>query len=220
MMNLLLICKDVEELNPLVKALYEMAIKEIMELGINPCLVETYRPQERQNYLYCQGRASEDCIKKGINRDFALKYANKSSSAVTWTLNSIHAKRKAVDLVPQRVVKGKLTAVWNAQDKETLIIIKTMEKYGFEPGANWSVNADSPHFQIDGNFDSVFMQDKNTRYVTKMIQKALNDKVNTLLKIDGIWGSKTTVAVNKFREVNGWVQNGKLGVTALKLLLS
>ncbi len=219
-MNLLQVCKEVEELNPLVKALYEMAVCEIIQLGVDPCLVETYRPQERQNYLYCQGRMIEECTKKGINKEFALKHANKIVNPVTWTLNSIHSKRKAVDLVPKRVVNDKMTAIWNAQDKQTQIIIKTMEKYGFEAGANWPVNMDSPHFQMDGNFDSVFMQNKNTKYITKVIQKALNKKINTTLKIDGIWGSKTTVAVNKFREINGWVQNGKLGVTALKILLS
>lgn len=219
-MNLLQVCKDVEELNPLVKALYEMAVSEITEVGINPCLVETYRSQERQNYLYCQGRTVEECVKKGINKEFSIKYCNKSASRVTWTLNSIHTKRKALDLVPKRNVNGDMVAIWDAGDKQTQIIIKTMEKYGFEPGANWSVNVDSPHFQMDGRFESVFMQDRNTKYVTRMIQNALNRKVNVSLKIDGDWGSKTTKAVNKFRELNGWIQNGKLGVTAIKILLS
>lgn len=218
-MNLLQVCKDVDELNPLVKALYEMAVYEIIKLGVEPCLVETYRPQERQNYLYCQGRPLEECMKRGICKEFALKYADERTSAVTWTLSSIHSKRKAVDLVPRRVVNGKMTAIWNAQDKQTQIIIKTMEKYGFEAGANWAVNVDSPHFQMNGNFESVFMQGKNTIYITKMIQMALNKKIKSSLKVDGSWGNKTTVAVNKFRELNGWVQNGKLGVTALKVLL-
>lgn len=45
---------------------------------------------------------------------------------VTWTQVSIHTKRNAVDVVTQRKIDGIMTAIWNAQDKETKKIIAIM----------------------------------------------------------------------------------------------
>jgi hypothetical protein len=117
-----------------------------------------------------------------------------------------------------------MTAIWNTQDTQTQVIIKTMQRYGFEAGANWTTSPDSPHFQVKGDFAELFFKGKNTTYVTKVIQKALNDKLGeavlgALLEEDGGWGDKTTDAVNLFRKKNRWSPNGKLGVTALKKLL-
>lgn len=214
-------CRDLKELNPLVRVMLELALADIKKQGVNPLVVETYRSQGRQNYLYCQGRTIAECTAKGITTTFATAYCCPKANKVTQTLNSLHKSRKAVDVVPQRVVKGKMTAIWNVKDKETQIIIKTMQKYGFEAGANWASNPDSPHFQVKGDFTTVFMQGQNTTYVTKAIQTALNKRVNAGLKVDGLWGTKTTEAVNKFRakQKYPYPDNGKLAVTALKELL-
>ena len=118
-------CRDKKALNPLCRVLLDLALDEIRKKGVVPLLVETYRSQARQNYLYTQGRT-------------------RSGSKVTWTLNSIHSKKNAVDLIPQRLVKGKMTAIWDARDPHTKIIISVMEKYGFESGANWASSPDSP----------------------------------------------------------------------------
>jgi peptidoglycan L-alanyl-D-glutamate endopeptidase CwlK len=218
-MNIKETCRDLKELNPLVRVMLELALADIKSQGINPLVVETYRSQERQNYLYCQGRNIAQCTAKGISKSFAEMHCNPKAAQVTWTLNSVHISRKAVDVVPQRLVSGKMTAIWNSQDKETRTIINTMAKYGFEPGANWSVNADSPHFQVKGDFTDLFYIGHTTSYVTMAIQIALNRKIGAGLATDGAWGSKTIALVNKFRLQNKWSQNGKLGATALKKLL-
>jgi peptidoglycan L-alanyl-D-glutamate endopeptidase CwlK len=218
-MNIKETCRDLNQLNPLVKVMLELALTDIKSQGINPLVVETYRSQERQNYLYCQGRTVAQCTAKGISKAFAEKYCNPKATQVTWTLNSVHISRKAVDVVPQRNMSGKMTAIWNSQDKETKAIINTMARYGFEPGANWSTNADSPHFQVKGNFEDLFYLGHTTPYVTMAVQIALNRKVGAGLATDGAWGVKTTAAVNKFRLQNKWSQNGKLGATALRKLL-
>lgn len=207
-------CRDVNKLNILVKTMLELALSDIKSQGVNPLIVETYRSQERQNYLYCQGRTVDECTVKGINTKFAKTYCNPKASKVTWTLNSVHTSKKAVDVVPQRKIKGKMTAIWNTNDKQTQIIIKTMQKYGFEAGANWTTSPDSPHFQVKGNFTDVFSQKCNTVYVTKAIQKALG------ITADGIWGANTTKAVNVFRKKFNWSQNGKIGSIALNKLLA
>lgn len=220
MSNVTAQCRDLNELNPLVRVMLELALEDIRRQGVNPLVVETYRSQERQRYLYCQGRTVTECTAKGISAFFTDAYCNPKTAKVTWTLNSIHIQRKAVDVVPQRKVNGKMTAIWNSQDKQTKIIINTMAKYGFEPGANWQTSPDSPHFQVKGDFDTLFLQGHTTPYVTMAIQIALNRKINAGLATDGIWGAKTTAAVNKFRNANKWGSNGKLGATALRKLLS
>lgn len=218
-MNIKETCRNLNELNPLVKVMLELALIDIRSQGINPLVVETYRPAERQRYLYCQGRTISVCTSVGITKSFATTYSCPKASRITWTLNSVHIQRKAVDVVPQRKVNGVMTAVWNSQDKETKAIINTMAKYGFEPGANWKTNPDSPHFQVNGDFDKLFLSGHTTYYVTMMIQIALNRKIKAGLATDGIWGPLTTKAVNDFRAMNKWHRNGKLGATALRKLL-
>lgn len=219
MSNLIDQCRDLTQLNPLVRVLLQFSLEDIKRHGINPLVVETYRPIERQQYLYCQGRTISECIAAGINREFAEAYSNPKAAKITWTMNSIHIQRKAVDIVPQRLINKKLTAIWNSQDTQTKAIINTMSKYGFEPGANWNSNPDSPHFQIKGDFVSTFSFDHTTTYISKIVQTALNKKIGAELTADGAWGTKTTAAVNAFRKQHGWEENGKLGSYALTKLL-
>ena len=210
-------CSDLKELNKLVRVMLELAIADIKSQGVNPLVVETYRPQERQNYLYCQGRTIAEATAKGISSSFAKAYCNPKSGKVTWTLNSVHKGRKAVDVVPQRVVSGKMTAIWNTRDPQTQIIIKTMQKYGFEAGANWTTTPDSPHFQVKGDFTNVFDRSHNTVYVTKAIQTKLNERECNKLDVDGKWGGQTDDAVNRFRKCRGYkTAKGQIGAVAFK----
>ncbi len=214
-------CRDTKELNKLVRAMLELALADIRNQGVDPLVVETYRSQERQNYLYCQGRTIAECTSKGINQSFASAYCSPKASKITWTLNSVHKSRKAVDVVPQRKVNGKMTAIWDAKDPQTKIIIKTMQKYGFEAGANWTNNPDSPHFQVKADFTNIFDAKHNTTYVTKAIQGQLNKRECNQLKVDGQWGPKTTEAVNRFRKCMGYkTQLGQIGAEAFKALFS
>lgn len=210
--------RDIDELNPLVKVMLNSALSCIKKQKIAPLVVETYRPKERQYYLYGQGRSVATCIGAGMPKKYAQKYA-RSGSKVTWTLNSIHIKRCAVDLIPQR--DGK--AIWNSKDEDTRKIIDIMISVGFEAGANWSSSPDSPHFQVlgIGTKTKVFTKKNANKYVVKMIQKKLkkagfyNDYT-----IDGSWGKATTKAIKRWKGSLGWKKNGKIGTTALKKLLS
>jgi peptidoglycan L-alanyl-D-glutamate endopeptidase CwlK len=221
MSNVTVSCRDAKELNVLVQVMLELAIAEIKAQGVNPLITETYRPQDRQNYLYCQGRNIAECTAKGISSSFAKAYCNPAIGKKTWTLNSVHKSRKAVDIVPQRLVNGKMAAIYNTKDPQTQIIIKTMTKYGFEAGANWITTPDSPHFQVKGAFTSVFKLGANTAYVTKAIQTALNKKIKAGLTVDGNWGTATTAAVNSFRKHMEYknTTSGQLGKDALRDLL-
>lgn len=209
-------CSDINQLNKLVQIMLMLAIADIKSQGVNPLIVETYRPQERQNYLYCQGHTIAESVAKGISKAFAEAYCPaKIVEHPTKTVNSVHKSRKAVDVVPQRKINGKMTAIWNVNDPQTRIIIKTMQKYGFEAGANWKNFVDSPHYQVDGNFTGQFDAKHTTPYVTAAIQTALG------IKVDKLWGQKTTDAINDFRRSQGYkTALGQLGPDAFKTLLS
>lgn len=214
-------CSDLQELNKLVRVMLELALSDIKAQGVNPLVIETYRPQERQNYLYCQGRTIAECVAMGLNQSLAAAYCNPKVGKVTWTLNSVHKSRKAVDVVPQRKVNGKMTAIWNTKDPETQIIIKTMQKYGFEAGANWTTSPDSPHFQVKGEFTNIFDTKHTTDYVTKALQAKLNERECNQLKVDGKWGPATTAAVNRFRKCMGYkTQLGQIGGEAFRALFA
>lgn len=208
-------CRDARKLNSLVQVMLAAALAEIKSQGVTPLIVETYRPRERQYYLYGQGRTAAQCTAAGVPAEKAAKYAKPSAARVTWTLNSIHIQKKAVDVIPVR--NGK--AIWSAGDRDTKEIIRIMTKYGFEAGANWSSSPDSPHFQVKGTFGTVFAKGKNTVHVTRTVQQALKKPGLYSGKVDGVWGDATTKAVNRFRKQQGWTQNGKLGKNGLKKLL-
>lgn len=210
--------RDIEELNPLVKIMLEEALRKIRKNNIIPLVVETYRPKLRQYYLYGEGRTVATCVGAGMPKKYAQQYARKGKQC-TWTLNSIHIKRCAVDLVPQR--DGK--AIWNSKDKDTLKIIDVMKSVGFEAGANWHSSPDSPHFQVLGLGEKTktFTKSNANKYVVKMIQKKLK-KAGFYgdYAVDGSWGKATTTAIKKWKKSLGWTVNAKIGATALKKLLS
>ena len=204
--------RDEKKLNRLVRVQLELAIEDLKRQGVNPLIVETLRTRERQKFLFAQGRSEEQCRAMGIPEEYA-----RTGKIVTSTLNSIHITGCAVDVVPLRVGK----AIWNRHDKDTHKIIVTMAKYGFECGANWTRFSDSPHYQVKGvsSAATVYSKSNNNYYITKAIQKALNEKLGLNLKVDGKWGSRTTNAVNAFRNKLGFKASGTVGVTVLRKLL-
>lgn len=209
--------RDTKELNSLVQIMLEEALKRIRKKKITPLVVETYRSKERQYYLYGQGRSVSACVGAGMPKKMAQKYA-RSGSKVTWTLQSIHIKRCAVDLIPQR--NGQ--AVWNSKDKETQQVISIMEAVGFEAGANWKNSPDSPHFQVDDISSSGknFSKSNTNKYVTKMIQRQLKKAGHYKHEVDGKWGTATDTAVKKWRKAQKWSSKAVIGTKALKKLLT
>lgn len=215
-MNLTERYDDVNKLNKLVRTMLRLALEEINKSGVKASVFETYRTQERQNYLYCQGRTVRECEAVGIKKEFATKYCTPEKNQITWTIKSVHTRKKAVDVVPK--INGKLT--WSHTAKEQTKIVSIMAAYGFECGTNWKKNRDSCHYQVKGDFTSAFTQKNNTTYVTKVIQKALNKKIKAGLVVDGVWGNKTTAAVNKFRKSQGYkTALGQIGAEAFEALV-
>lgn len=192
-------------LNKVVEVLLKLAIADCKAKGVTPLIVETIRTQERQYWLFGQGRTAEQLMKYHI----PVKYAHKGN-IVTQVTSSIHQLRCAVDVVPMR--NG--AAIWNANDKDTKILVYTMTQYGFEAGANWKNFKDSPHFQIklpEPGYNSV-SQSNTTKYLTTAIQQKLG------IKVDGIWGKGTNEAVIFWRKDHGLSAVPVLYAENLKIL--
>jgi len=86
-------CRELTQLNPQFLGMLYEALEAARAAGLDPLVVETYRTQKRQNYLYAKGRTSP-------------------GNKVTWTKNSKHIKRLAADVCPR--AGGKID--WNRRD--------------------------------------------------------------------------------------------------------
>jgi len=120
-------CRDISELLPASQLACKLLFQECYKAGIkNIFITETYRSQERQNYLYSQGR-------------------NQPGQIVTWTLNSNHKSRLAWDIAvgpPQSLY-----------DVATLSRVGAIaRKLGITWGGDWIGSIDRPHFEVKPNW--------------------------------------------------------------------
>ena len=119
-------CRDISELTPTAQKACNLFLEKCKASGLNVLITETYRSQERQNYLYEQGRT-------------------RPGNKVTWTKNSRHTSRRAWDICQN--VKGKEYAD-SGFFKACGQIAKEL---GITWGGTWK-QADTPHFEIDTNW--------------------------------------------------------------------
>lgn len=120
-------CRDLAELLLTAQTASRLLFQECFKAGIkNIFITETYRSQERQNYLYAQGRTRPGQI-------------------VTWTLNSNHKSRLAWDIAvgpPQSLY-----------DVTTLNRIGAIaRKLGITWGGDWVGSIDRPHFEVKSSW--------------------------------------------------------------------
>ncbi|MFC9539236.1 M15 family metallopeptidase [Lysinibacillus sp. NPDC056959] len=120
-------CRDIMELLPASQLACKLLFQECYKAGItNIFITETHRSQERQNYLYSQGRTRPGQI-------------------VTRTLNSNHKSRLAWD-----VAVGPPQSLY---DVATLSQIGAIaRKLGITWGGDWVGSIDRPHFEVKSNW--------------------------------------------------------------------
>ena len=112
-----MIYRSTSRLKPAFKKKVDDFLKECDWIKIT----ESYRTQERQNYLYAQGRT-------------------RAGRKVTWTLNSNHTKGEAIDIA----FKG--MTPYPSEFNEWKKVAEIAKKYEIDWGYNlWK--ADKPHFQ-------------------------------------------------------------------------
>ncbi|WP_107942730.1 M15 family metallopeptidase [Metasolibacillus fluoroglycofenilyticus] len=115
--------RDLTELLPVGQTACRLLFQECYKAGIrNIFITETYRSQERQNYLYAQGRTRPGPI-------------------ITWTLNSNHTSRLAWDIAvsPPNVLYD--AAILNK-------VGAIARKLNITWGGDWLGSVDRVHFEI------------------------------------------------------------------------
>lgn len=114
-------CRDLRQLAPVTQIACNLFLEECEKQGVDVFITETYRSQERQNYLYEQGRT-------------------RPGNIVTWTRRSNHTGRMAWDIAcsPPNYL----------YDKEVLRMAGNIaESLGITWGGSWST-PDMPHFEV------------------------------------------------------------------------
>lgn len=113
-----------DELNDKTKEALTLFLRIAKDKGLNVMVTETYRTQERQDYLYSLGRTAK-------------------GSVVTWTRNSMHTKRNAFDI-------AKNVAGHEYDDIDFFRKCAEIgESIGLEAGYYWeNGQQDMPHFQM------------------------------------------------------------------------
>lgn len=115
-------CRDISELSQTAQKACKLFLKKCEEKGLKVLITETYRSQERQNYLYEQGRSRDGKI-------------------VTWTKSSRHTSRRAWDICQN--IKGK-----EYSDSSFFAACgKVAKELDITWGGTWK-QADTPHFEI------------------------------------------------------------------------
>lgn len=114
------IISDLNQLTPDTKKLALEFLSRCEAEGLDVKIIETYRTQKRQDYLYAQGR-------------------NTDGPRVTWTKSSVHTRRRAFD-----IVKRGEDPYGDEEFFEKCA--KIGEEVGLEAGHYWTVR-DSGHFQ-------------------------------------------------------------------------
>ncbi len=113
---------DLNQLSPHTKKLALKFLQKADEEGLPVEITETYRPQERQNYLYEKGRT-----KKGPK--------------VTWTKHSKHTDRRAFDIKK----RGKDPY---GDDEFFKRCAEIGKEIGLTPGYYFKKYQDKPHFEF------------------------------------------------------------------------
>ena len=117
-------CRDISELTKAAQKACNLFMKKCRVAGYDIFITETYRSQERQNYLYSLGRT-------------------RPGSKVTWTKNSRQTSRRAWDIA---------THGGNLYDRAILQKCgEIAKKLGITWGGTWSM-PDTPHFEITGDW--------------------------------------------------------------------
>ena len=118
-------CRDISELTPAAQRACRLFLERCAQRGLDVFITETYRSQERQDYLYSLGRT-------------------RAGSKVTWTRNSRHTSRRAWDIachggtLYNAVVLAQCGAV--------------AAELGITWGGTWKT-PDTPQFEVSENWN-------------------------------------------------------------------
>ncbi|ONI37630.1 hypothetical protein AN639_12785 [Candidatus Epulonipiscium fishelsonii] len=119
--------RSISSLNKIAKTACKTFLEECKKQNVHIFITETYRSQERQDYLY------------GIGRTHSL-----SKKKVTWTKKSVHTNKMAWDIAVSPPNNLYDTKILNQAGE-------IARKMNITWGGNWKV-VDNVHFQVDKNW--------------------------------------------------------------------
>lgn len=184
--------RDINALHPVAQKACRMFLAECKRQGVDIFITETYRSQERQNWLYAQGRT-------------------RPGQVVTWTLNSNHKSRLAWDIAvsPPKAM----------YDVATLNKAGAIgRRLGIEWGGDWKGTVDRPHFQVKTTWKAPIVVSEQVKELQRLLNKkgfklvvdgiegvltidaVKKFQKQTGLVVDGIAGVKTLAALKKPKE--------------------
>jgi len=170
-MNVTTTCRDLKELTDNARAACEIFLSHCEARGLKVLITETYRSQERQNYLYEQGRS-------------------RSGEIVTWTKNSRHTSRRAWDICQN--IKNKEYS----DDSFFKKCGQVANELGIIWGGNWDT-PDTPHFEISENWQLKMKEDEQMSTEEKNQLNNLTTEVYELKKtIEEIKNSSNKMIYN------------------------
>lgn len=166
-------CRDLDELLPEVKKGAILFLDECKREGLDVLVTETYRSQERQNYLYEQGRT-------------------RPGKKVTWTKRSKHSSRRAFDICKN--VKG---CEYDNSDGFFEKCANIAQKLGFTAGYYWD-KQDMPHIQLDTGKSikepskktgGIYMKEKvKVTFEGKTVEvECINDAGHRYMQLQDFW---------------------------------
>lgn len=148
-------CRDISALTDKAQEACRLFLAECQNQGLKVRITETYRSQERQNYLYEQGRT-------------------RAGKVVTWTKNSRHKSRRAWDICQD--VKGKEYSD-GTFFKHCGEIAK---KLNITWGGIWKT-PDTPHFEISEDWKKPNIKGDEEMTVEERIK--FNQLVNSVSEL-------------------------------------
>lgn len=135
--------RGLDKLQPEMRTRVDDFIKNVNSRGISIVITETWRSQERQEYLYSLGRT-------------------RPGNIVTWTLQSKHLLGEAIDIA--FIKDGKVT-----YDGDWNLIGRVGEIHGLTWGGRFP-SPDRPHFQFNSDWQGDHW---GAKYEQKLLDKGV-----------------------------------------------
>lgn len=143
----MIICNDLEKLEPVTRDRVKAGLEELKTLGIKYYISETWRMQAVQYCYHLQGMGHPVELVNYFRNIVGLGPISdrENISRVTRTVKSKHTEGKAIDLVPS---KDGVNPWWSAPTTEYRKIAEVMKKHGMAWGGDWVEFKDAPHYEL------------------------------------------------------------------------
>jgi len=140
---------DIADLSSEVKPAFMSLLNKLDSEGLPFKVFEVRRSQERQEYLYRQGRTDKELIDVGIDPNGPRPKGNKK---VTWTLHSNHASGRAVDFVLDvehpywEEFGSRPSGPWDTKTSGIMDVWKRLGELASEAGLIWGGRWSKPDY--------------------------------------------------------------------------